>query len=187
MDKQNYNHTTNVSVQNPNQQSQYQHSYQLNFDNQQPCNNQSYNKQQINYPTQHNNLQPNYYRQPQYHHPKRVCPVCGGVDFVYCDYPIDDTPCWITVLMILLIFVPVIGWFIDFVLLCTRTDTIYTFATCTHCGRRENVQQNYNEYLKNEKKQFKQYQKNAIKQYKAEKKAKRQLKKQLRKQKKMQK
>lgn len=108
----------------------------------------------------------NYNNQQYYHRPKRICPVCGGVHFVFREHYVDDTPVWLILIMVLLLFVPIIGWIIDLGLKYAKSSTLYTFATCTQCGYRENVQLTYNEYVKNENKKIKKIQKEQVKKYK---------------------
>ena len=109
----------------------------------------------------------NYNRQQYYRRPKRICPVCGGVHFVFCDFPISNTSILLVLLGILLLLIPIIGWFLGVVLLTHATsNTIYTFATCTQCGYRENVQQTYNEYIKKENEKIMKIQKEQVKKYK---------------------
>lgn len=148
---------------------QNNYQQQFNYPPYQQHNPQQNNYPQNTYPQQYNyhcnniNQQQSYYKHPSYNKPKLVCPICGGNDFVYFDYSINEKPLWLTVIMILLIFVPIVGWIIDFALAFIPTRTIYTFATCTNCGGRENVQKNYNEYINIENEKFKQFQKEQAK------------------------
>ncbi len=109
----------------------------------------------------------NYNRQQHYHRPKRICPVCGGVHFVFRDFPISNTSILLVLLGILLLLIPIIGWILGVVVLAhASSSTIYTFATCTQCGYRENVQLTYNEYIKKENEKIKKIQKEQVKKYK---------------------
>ncbi len=123
------------------------------------------NKNSPAYNTQVNNLQQNYHRnyQPQQY---RVCPRCGNVHFAYRDYYVNEPPVIAIVFIIIFIFIPIIGWIIDGVLLTADYSSLYTFATCTQCGYRINVQKEYEKLVNENMKSYQKLQKEKWAEYK---------------------
>lgn len=94
---------------------------------------------------------------------QRVCPICGSTHFAYSTVSYDSgTDAGIGCLMVFLIFIPVIGWIIDLILLFTCCGTnieVSTFAICQICGHREFVPQQTAKQAKKQKKLYRGLQK----------------------------